>query len=80
MILDRISCPFINNPRHAVCSEVLNLFSQVGFRLVSSALALAYRVTSEDKNPFDRCWLKTLNATSRTQQGIFFIPHFKMTV
>jgi hypothetical protein len=27
------------NPRHAVCSEVLNLFSQVGFRLIRSALA-----------------------------------------
>jgi len=39
-------------PRHAVCGEVLNLFSQDGFRLISSALAYAYRVTSEDKNPF----------------------------
>jgi hypothetical protein len=47
------------NPHHAVCGEVLNLFSQVGFRLVRSALARAYRVTSEDKNPFNQCWLKT---------------------
>lgn len=67
-------------PRHAVCSLVLNLLSQVGYHLFSFALALAYRVTSEDKNPFNKCWLKTLCATSRTQQGIFLIPQDKLNV
>jgi hypothetical protein len=38
-------------PRHAVCSAVLNLLSQVGFRLRSSALAEAYRVTAADMKP-----------------------------
>jgi hypothetical protein len=40
------------SPRHAVCSAVLNLLSQVGFRLRSSALAEAYRVTAADVKPY----------------------------
>ena len=35
----------LKKPHHAVCSEVLNLPSQVGSLLRCSALARAYRVT-----------------------------------
>jgi hypothetical protein len=35
----------LESPHHAVCSQVLNLPSQVWSRLKSFALAIAYRVT-----------------------------------
>ncbi len=38
-------------PHRAVCSEVLNLPSQVGSRLQRSALAEAYRVTLRRLRP-----------------------------
>jgi len=61
-------------PRHAVCDLVLNLLTQGGPHLVSFALAYAYRVTRpKHKAHYLNCWLKTLSAASRTQQGIQFI-------
>jgi hypothetical protein len=42
----------LKKPHHAVCSEILNLPSQVGFRLQSSALAEAYRVTIGRLKPY----------------------------
>lgn len=55
-----------------MCGEVLNLFSQGGLRLISFALAYAYRVTSEDKNPFYLVLAQNLNCHITNTAGPIF--------
>jgi len=63
-----------DNPAYAVCCRVLNLLSQVGFLPGNSALAQAYRVVIVSWDPVDECWLRTVGAASRAQQGTLLIP------
>jgi hypothetical protein len=61
------------NPAHAVCCGVLNLLLQVD----SDPVALPWQrpIASPPKmgSPYNKRWLKTESATSRTQQGRFLI-------
>ena len=59
-------------PHRAVCSEVLNLPSQVGSLLGSSALAQAYRVTTVRPRPYKWVLAQNIVAATRTQQGQLF--------
>ncbi len=59
----------IKTPHRAVCSEVLNLPSQGGSRLDSSALAQAYRVTAVSLRPIKCVLAQNRIAASRAQQG-----------
>jgi hypothetical protein len=60
-----------------VCCNVLNLLVQVGLAPGVPPWLKPIALNPEEKDLFDNCWLKTRNAASRTQQGIFFIPQFK---
>jgi len=64
-------------PHHAVYSDVLNLPSQVGFRLGRSALAEAYRVTAVRLEPYKWVLAQNAMAATRTQQGTHLIPQKK---
>jgi hypothetical protein len=70
----------LKKPHHAVCSEVLNLPSQVGCLLQSSALAEAYRVTIGRLGPILRVLAQNRSAASRAQQGNCVIPQKNFTV
>jgi hypothetical protein len=59
-------------PHRAVCSEVLNLPSQVGSLLGRSALAQAYRVTTVRPRPYKWVLAQNIFAATRTQQGHLF--------
>jgi len=56
-----------NIPHRVVCSEVLNLPSQVGILPESSALARAYRVTFASLDPRKLVLAQDLRAATRAQ-------------